>query len=105
MPKCIDDPSRSYKGTEPSPKGLGYCAHTQSVGTSKIGNDGNIWIVKTTYNGTKRWVKNSGSSKRVPKEKNISSKRKRKSTKKVSKKKTSGKRKSTKKTSGKRKRT
>lgn len=103
MPKCIDDPSRSYKGTEPSPKGLGYCAHTQSVGTSKIGNDGNIWIVKTTYNGTKRWVKNSGSSKRIPKKKNTSNKRK--STKKVSKKKTSRKRKSTKKTSGKRKRT
>ena len=106
MPKCIDDPSRSYKGNEPSPKGLGYCAHTQSVGTTKTGNDGNIWIVKTTYNGTKRWVKNSGSSKRVPKEKKTSSKRK--STRKVSKKKTSGKRKSTKKvskkkTSGKRK--
>ena len=108
MPKCIDDPSRSYTGNEPSPKGLGYCAHTQAVGTTKTGNDGNTWTVETTYKGTKRWVKKSGSSKRVPKEKKTSSKRK--SPKKVSKKKTSGKRKSTKKvskkkTSGKRKST
>ena len=43
MPKCIDDPSRSYTGNEPSPKGLGYCAHTQDVGTTKTGNDGNTW--------------------------------------------------------------
>ena len=64
MPKCIDDPSRSYKGNEPSPKGLGYCAHTQAVGTSKTGNDGNTWTVETTYKGTKRWVKKSGSGKR-----------------------------------------
>ena len=95
MPKCIDDPSRSYKGTEPSPKGLGYCAHTQSVGTSKTGNDGNIWIVKTTYKGTKRWVKNSNSNKKTPV--------KRKAPKRVSKKKTSGKRKSTRKVSKKKK--
>ena len=79
MPKCIDDPSRSYKGNEPSPKGLGYCAHTHSVGTTKTGNDGNTWTVETTYKGTKRWVKKSGSGKR-------------RSTKRVSKKKTSGKR-------------
>ena len=97
MPKCIDDPSRSYTGNEPSPKGLGYCAHTQAVGTTKTGNDGNTWTVETTYKGTKRWVKKSGSSKRVPKEKKTSSKRK--SPKKVSKKKTYGKRKSTKRTS------
>ena len=25
MPKCKNDNSKSYKGTEPSPKGLGYC--------------------------------------------------------------------------------
>ena len=24
MPKCINDPKKSYKGTEPSPKGRGY---------------------------------------------------------------------------------
>ena len=94
MPKCIDDPSRSYKGTEPSPKGLGYCAHTHSVGTTKTGNDGNTWTVETTYRGTKRWVKKSGSgkrrsAKRVPKKKTSG---KRRSAKRTSKKKTSGKR-------------
>ena len=105
MPKCIDDPSRSYKGNEPSPKGLGYCSHTQAVGTSKTGNDGNIWTVETTYKGTKRWVKKSVSSKRVSKKKTSG---KRRSPKRTSKKKTSKKRRSTrrtskKKTSGKRK--
>ena len=109
MPKCIGDPSRSYKGTEPSPKGLGYCAHTHSVGTTKTGNDGNTWTVETTYRGTKRWVKKSGSGKRKS-PKRVSKKKtsgKRRITKRVSKKKTSGKRRTTKrvskkKTSGKR---
>ena len=31
MPKCKNDPKRTYKGTEPSPKGLGHCAHTEKV--------------------------------------------------------------------------
>ena len=35
MPKCINDLSRSYKGTESSPKGLGYCAHNEKIGTKK----------------------------------------------------------------------
>ena len=95
MPKCIDDPSRSYTGKEPSPKGLGYCAHTHSVGTTKTGNDGNKWTVETTYRGTKRWVKKSGSGKRSSKK----TSGKRRSTKRTSKKKTSGKRKSIKRTS------
>ena len=104
MPKCIDDPSRSYTGKEPSPKGLGYCAHTHSVGTTKKGNDGNTWTVETTYKGTKRWVKKSGSGKRRS-TKHTSKKTSR--GKRTSKKKTSGKRKHTskKKTSNKRKRT
>ncbi len=101
MPKCIDDPSRSYKGNEPSPKGLGYCAHTHSVGTTKTGNDGNTWTVETTYKGTKRWVKKSGSGKRRSTKRTSKKKTsgKRRSTKRVSKKKTSGKRRSTKRTS------
>jgi hypothetical protein len=28
MPKCINNSKKSYKGNEPSPKELGYCAHT-----------------------------------------------------------------------------
>lgn len=35
MPKCINDPKKSYKGTEPSPKGLGYCAHSEKIGSEK----------------------------------------------------------------------
>lgn len=57
MPKCINDPSRSYKGTEPSPKGLGYCAHSEKINSKKNGKDGNVWIVKKIKNGSKRWVK------------------------------------------------
>ena len=39
MPKCINDPKKSYKGTEPSPKGLGYCAHSEKIGSEKKGRD------------------------------------------------------------------
>lgn len=44
MPKCKNDSSRIYIGTEPSPKGLGYCAHTMNINSKKRGLDGNIWI-------------------------------------------------------------
>ena len=37
MPKCKNDPQRSYKGTQPSPKGFGYCAHSMKVGDKKKG--------------------------------------------------------------------
>jgi hypothetical protein len=57
MPKCKNDLTRSYKGTEPSPKGLGYCAHSMKVGAVKKGKDGNKWIVKEIKNGSKRWMK------------------------------------------------
>ena len=59
--KCKNDPKRTYKGTEPSPKGRGYCAHAEEVGTVKKGTDGNKWVVKTTKKGVKRWVKLSAS--------------------------------------------
>ncbi len=29
MKKCINDPLSYYLGTEPSPKGLGYCANIE----------------------------------------------------------------------------
>ena len=57
MPKCKNDPTRSFKGTEPSPKGLGWCAHSMKVGAVKKGNDGNKWIIKQVKNGSKRWMK------------------------------------------------
>ena len=57
MPKCKNDKKRYYKGTEPSPKGLGYCAHSEKINSKKNGKDGKVWIVKKIKNGSKRWVK------------------------------------------------
>ena len=57
MPKCKNDKTRSYKGTEPSPKGLGYCAHSMKVGAVKKGKDGRKWEVRGIKNGSKRWMK------------------------------------------------
>ncbi len=57
MPNCIKDSKSSYKGDEPSPKGLGYCAHCEKVGTKMKGKDGNIWIIKEVKDGSKRWIK------------------------------------------------
>ena len=45
MPKCKNDPTKSYKGNEPSPKGLGLCAHAEKEGVIKKGKDKNNWIV------------------------------------------------------------
>jgi hypothetical protein len=57
MPKCKNDPTKSYKGDEPSPKGLGICAHAEKVNTKKKGNDGEMWIISETKTGVKRWIK------------------------------------------------
>ncbi len=57
MPYCKNDPQKSYKGDEPSPKGLGYCAHSENIGTVKNGKDGNKWIISSTSKGVKRWIK------------------------------------------------
>lgn len=57
MPKCKNDPTRNYKGDEPSPKGLGYCAHAEDVGIQRKGKDKNFWEVKITKTGVKKWVK------------------------------------------------
>ena len=46
MLKYKNDPTRKYKGTEPSPKGLGYYAHNMKVVTVKKGKNGNKWIIK-----------------------------------------------------------
>ena len=62
MPICKNDPKKSYKGTEPSPKGLGYCAHAEKLGITKKGLDGNNWKIESTAKGVKRWVKQSSNS-------------------------------------------
>lgn len=56
MPTCKNDDSKYYKGTEPSPKGMGWCAHAEKVNSRKRGRDGNIWQVKKVGK-SKRWMK------------------------------------------------
>lgn len=53
MPKCKNDPKRSYKGTEPSPKGLGYCAHTMKLNTKKKGTDASIIFIDILLHSNK----------------------------------------------------
>jgi hypothetical protein len=57
MPECIKDSKKYYSGDEPSPKGLGLCAHSEEVGTIKDGLDGNKWIIVKTLKNIKRWTK------------------------------------------------
>lgn len=57
MPYCKNDPKKKYKGTEPSPKGLGWCAHSEKEGKVRKGKDGNKWIIKINKNGVLRWIK------------------------------------------------
>ena len=57
MPKCKNDPTSSYVGLEPSPKGFAYCAHAEEVGAIRKGKDNELWIVSSSHNGIKRWVK------------------------------------------------
>jgi len=56
MPKCLNNNNKSYKGTENSPLGLGYCSFSEEEGTIKIGKDGKEWIIKQTKS-SKRWTK------------------------------------------------
>lgn len=55
MPPCKNDPARRYVGTEPSPKGLGWCAHAATPGVMATGKDGRSWIVVTDKDGVKSW--------------------------------------------------
>ena len=65
MPKCKNDPKRSYKGTEPSPKGNGWCAHSEKLGKVRKGTDGNMWTVIKIKNGSKRWIKKKNNRTKV----------------------------------------
>ena len=53
---CNCDIDRVYKGNEPSPKGLGFCAHCTPFNVTMKGLDGNLWENKKFSKG-KRWVK------------------------------------------------
>ena len=57
MPKCINNNTKTYKGNEPSPKGLGYSACSEEIGKTMKGKDDNLWIVKLISNKQKRWYK------------------------------------------------
>ena len=56
MPYCLKNSKSSYKGNEPSPKGLGYCAHCEEIGTMRIGLDGNYWIINKNKKNIKKWI-------------------------------------------------
>jgi hypothetical protein len=57
MPLCKNDNKKHYKGTEPCPKGLGFCPHKLKTGTIMRGKDGKLWIIKKINKGNKDWVK------------------------------------------------
>lgn len=49
-----------YNGTEPSPKGYGYCAKNVKAGIVKKGTDNNYWvskIIQVHNSPIKRWVR------------------------------------------------
>ena len=55
MPVCKNDSTKKYSGTESSPKGLGFCAHAQDLGSKKTGLDKKQYIVDHDKNGRKYW--------------------------------------------------
>jgi len=63
MPKCLNNNNKSFKGTEKSPLGLGYCSASEKIDTIKIGKDGKEWIIKQTKS-CKRWTKIKSSNTR-----------------------------------------
>lgn len=72
MPKCKNDKARNYTGNEPSPKGLGWCAHADKEGKRRKGKDGVMYIVVKRASGSLYWKKatagkgkTSGSKKKV----------------------------------------
>lgn len=65
MPPCKNDKSRTYKGDEPSPKGLGFCAHAEPLWKFRKGRDGRKWVVREDAKGTKSWKVAAGWQKPV----------------------------------------
>ena len=61
MPTCKNDCKRYYRGDEPSPKGLGYCAHAEKINQRRRGKDGKFWVVKAvtmkTGKRVRRWTR------------------------------------------------
>jgi len=59
MPVCKNDKTRNYKGDEPSPKGLGYCAHAENNYTIKKGKNKKLWRIVRDKNKRQRWKEES----------------------------------------------
>ena len=55
MPFCKNDPLKKYIGNEPSPKGLGYCAHTEPLYKVMEGKDSYYQYNGPTINNSKKW--------------------------------------------------
>ena len=60
--RCKNDDGKSYRGDEPSPKGLGYCAHAERLGASRKGLDGKAWVVAADRNGRLAWRRKGGAA-------------------------------------------
>lgn len=54
--RCKCDKNKKIKGTEPSPKGLGYCAHCTPLNVMMRGKDGKLWENRK-YTKGKRWIR------------------------------------------------
>ena len=59
MPVCKNDKTRNYKGDEPSPKGLGYCAHAEDNLAIKKGKNKKLWRIVRDKNERQRWKEES----------------------------------------------
>lgn len=84
MPSCKNGHG-SYSGKEPSPKGRGYCAKHEKVGTRKLGRDKKMWIVRSvkktqTSKSHKRWFKVKKPAKKLTKTKTKTNTKKHKKT-------------------------
>lgn len=54
--QCNCDAKKFYTGKEPSPKGLGFCAHCSSENITMKGLDGELWK-NQRYSKGKRWMR------------------------------------------------
>ena len=54
--RCKCDKNKKIKGSEPSPKGLGYCAHCTPLNVMMRGKDGKLWENRK-YTKGKRWIR------------------------------------------------
>lgn len=85
MPHCKNSKNNkkeSYKGTEPSPKGLGYCAHNETVGKKMKGRNGKMWIIRERANGSKYWAEDK---EKTSVSKRVSNRKSKKGSKKIGK--------------------